>query len=364
MALEGKIMDGLTAGARIAVGSLPYLDPAEAVRAQARFFPEMPAWPQLPKKSIRETMVRQGLSGIPGLSWDEKDQPLWALSPSDSEEALELLKWGNEQNKLDRAAFGDAEAAGFSAFLSAWGEKPPASLGAVKGQCVGPVTLGLALVDENGEAVLGSKKGMEVLREYLLLHARWQVSRLSALGKPVVFFLDEPSLNGRFRPEEYGYHWKEIREWYRVFFEALQEEGVLTGLHCCGPGSWDWFFESPVEIFHVDAFRYLNQVEEQAGSFAGFIRRGGIVAWGMVPTAMSRGLFPEPAELLTRWIECFRKLRAQGLSPEEIAGRSLFSTSCGLGASPVSVAEEAGRCLDMLVSLWKAAAREGFEGMP
>lgn len=364
MALGRENMDGLNSGSKIAVGSLPYLHPETAVHSQMSFFPEIPAWPQLPKKSIRETMIRQGLSGLPGLSWDHQEQPLWALSPSDSEEALELLKWGNEENKLERACFQKEEAEGFFTFLKVLGEKQPASLKALKGQCAGPVTLGLAIQDENGKPILHSKKGMEVLREYLLLHSRWQIRELSTIGKPVIFFLDEPSLNGLFEPEKYGYQWKEIREWYRVFYEALQEEGVLTGLHCCGPGSWDWFFESPVEIFHIDGFRYMNQVEAQAGAFAGFIRRGGILAWGMVPTTMSQGVFPEPKELFERWLDVFRSLRRQGISAEEIAGRSFFSTACGLGASSISVAEEAGRCLDMLVSLWKTAAREGFEKIP
>jgi hypothetical protein len=346
-------MDGLSPGSRLAVGSLPHLDAATAVQSQLRFFAEIPAWPQLPKRSPKEQMTRQGLLGIPGMVWTDAQKPLWTLRPADTEEALELLISENEAARFERAAFHEDEAPGFRLFLDTLRRDKLDSVKAVKGQCVGPVTLGLNLADESGQPVLASKPHMEILVEYLLMHARWQAAELARTGKPVVFFIDEPAVNGLFTPETYGLKWADLDRWYDSLFGRLQEEGILTGIHCCGPGPWDWVFRASAEIFHLDAFQYLDQVQRQADAFISFMRKGGVVAWGLVPTQKSRGSFPEPAELLTRWSDSMKILARKGMASGEIAGRSFFSTSCGLGLSPLPMAEEAVRCLDMLVTLWK-----------
>ena len=347
-------MDGLREGSRIAMGSLPGLDPVSAVQTQLRAFPERPAWPQLPKKSPKEQMTRQGLSGLPGLSWPAPDQPVFTLSSWDLSEALEALKNENLENRLDRAAFKPDEASGFFTFLNDPGRFISSHAAAVKGQFIGPVSLGLTLQHENGTPLLASKESMKILVEYVLMHCRWQSRKLSALRKPVVFFMDEPSLNGRFQPESYGLEWSEIQGWLTGVFEALQEEGVITGLHSCGQGPWDWAFELPVEIFHFDAFRHMPQLLENPEGLRKFIHRGGMVSWGLVPTGMSRGAFPDPAELFGLWEDAFDTLLKKRFVREELIGRSHFSTSCGLGNSSLSVVEEAVRCLGTLVSLWRA----------
>ncbi|MGH7739469.1 MAG: hypothetical protein ACREL1_04910 [bacterium] len=89
-------MNGISPGARIAVGSLPHLDPPAAVQFQLRFFPEIPAWPQLPKRSPQEWMTRQGLSGLPGLIWDDSGKGLWTLSTDGAVEVLEMLAAENQ----------------------------------------------------------------------------------------------------------------------------------------------------------------------------------------------------------------------------------------------------------------------------
>jgi len=347
-------MDGLREGSRIAMGSMPGLDPQAAVQTQWRAFPEIPAWPQLPKRSEKERMNRQGLSGLPGLSWPSAEQPLFALSPPDLTEALEILKNENRENRLERAAFKPEEAAGFFAFLKESSRYISASTLAVKGQAIGPVSLGLSLTDENGKPLLSSKAAMRVLAEYITLHCRWQARKLAALHKPVVVFLDEPFLSSKFQPEDYGLGWGDVQGWLAGIFTALQEEGILTGLHSCGSGPWDWAFGLPVEIFHFDGFQYMNLLLENPNGLKEFIRRGGTVSWGLVPTGMVKGSFPDPAELFQIWEDAFGNLLKRGFDREELIGRSFFSTTCGLGNCSPGVAEEAIRCLGTLVSLWRA----------
>jgi methionine synthase II (cobalamin-independent) len=347
-------MDGLKEGSRIAVGSLPTLDPIAAVRTQLLAFPEIPAWPQLPHKSAREKMGLQGLSGFSGLHWVTQTKPVWNVPPGERARLLEQLANDNRENRLDQAAFQPEEASGFFSFLSEASKLYGNKMAAVKGQLAGPITLGSLLKDELERPLLASKDSMNVLKAYLLMHARWQAKELSKLGKPVVLFLDEPVLGVNFKPADYGLEWDEIKEWISELLLALQEEEVVTGLHCCGPQPWNWIFETPAEMIHVDSFQYMDQIPGKAQNLQNYIHRGGLIVWGMVPTAMAKGAFPEPVELLHRLEDLFETLGQMGVNKEELIRRSYFSTSCGLGNSSVSVAEEAVRCLGNLVSLWKA----------
>ncbi|MGH7739468.1 MAG: hypothetical protein ACREL1_04905 [bacterium] len=218
---------------------------------------------------------------------------------------------------------------------------------------MGPITLGLHLKDEAGKPLIHSKPHMEVLVEYLFMQARWQSRQLAELGKPVVFFIDEPGMGGGFDPAVYGLTTFDLERWYDSFFSRLQDESVLTGIHCCGPGPWDGLFRAPAEIIHLDAFQYLGQADIQSGDCREFLRKGGLLGWGLVPTRFSRGAFPQPAELIVRWMEGVRLLTRMGIPPEAIRDQSFFSTACGLGMSEPAVVEEAARCLDALTTLWR-----------
>src|SRR5258708_33250083 len=166
--------------------------------------------------------------------------------------------------------------------------------------------------------------------------------------------MDEPCLGGNLNPGAYGVEWKDIECWLKKILEPLQDEGVLTGLHCCGPGPWDWVYETPVELFHFDGFKYLSQVFEKPKKLSEFIHKGGMIVWGMVPTKLSKGSFAGPDEIFHQWVDAFETLAKKGLSKEELVGRSFFSTSCGLGNSSARVTEDAIRCLGSLVSLWRS----------
>jgi hypothetical protein len=340
----------------MAVGSLPMVDPQAAIRAQLQGFAEVPAWPQLPKRSPKELVHVQSLSGLPGITTSPAGLVVFALSPEDLSEAHEVLRTENQENRLERAAFKADEAAGFFAFLDPANRKFFANVQAVKGQTLGPVSLALSLQDDNGKPLLSSRGAMEVLTEYLLMHCRWQLKELSVLGKPVILFLDEPSLNGKFKPEEYGLGWDDIQGMFRTILEPLQEEEALTGIHCCGPGPWTWAYQTPVEFFHFDAFQYLDDLLQDPSGLKEYLRKGGNLVWGLVPTSMTHGNFVDPAELVDKWVWASEELAKKGLAREVLQGRSFFSTACGLGGSTLSVSEEAVRCLSATVSLWKTIA--------
>src|SRR5512135_1417795 len=65
--VPGGIMAAFEPACRAtALGSVPITDPRTACRLMLDYFPEIPAWPQLPRLSFRENMYVQFSEGLPG----------------------------------------------------------------------------------------------------------------------------------------------------------------------------------------------------------------------------------------------------------------------------------------------------------
>ncbi len=344
-------MEGLKEGARVAPGSLPLTDPIGSVREQFAAFPEIPAWPQLPRFSSGDRTGFQELKGMPLLTWPKPEEPVLNTDHPGFEDVAELLRTENRTGPFDRGAFEHDDAPGFFAFVREAAALSGPDILAVKGQCAGPVTLGLCVKDGYGKPLLSSREGMEALREYLLLHMRWQVSRLVTIRKPVVFFLDEPALGSTFEPSRYGLSWPELRDWYGPLLQPLQESGVVAGIHCCGPGPWPWIDSTPMEMFHFDD-RYLSTHEGDAPGLGRFLGQGGLLVWGMIPTdpMSDRG---SASEVLRAWEGGVDRLVSAGIDRDLLTGRSVFSTACGLGGLSVDAAAEAVRQLHAFTRLWR-----------
>jgi hypothetical protein len=310
----------------------------------------------LPKRSVRERITAQGLAGLPGLVF-RAEGPVLTSEPAGGWEGLGArFREERRQGRLEGCAFTPDDAAGFFAFLEeAPGLLRPETL-AVKGQCAGPVTLGLALRGPDGKPLLSRPEAMEALVEYLAAHALWQVRRLTNLGKPVVFFLDEPSwVGGKPGPDE-----GTATGWLERILGPLQDEGVLTGIHACGKGPYGWALSTSAEVLHVDASRYLDALRGESVALGSHLRRGGWIAFGLVPTVLRGGAFPETADLVERWMAFAHGLAQDGVDPQLLTSRTLFSTACGLGGGSQAVAEEAARCLSGLIPLWKITAKVGL----
>jgi hypothetical protein len=338
-------MEGLKPGTRLAPGSLPHEDASEAVRFQIGAYPEIPAWPQLPQRSREERFGMRELSGMPALIRPQPDTPILDVDHPGFDEVAEMLRSENRDGPFDRGAFLHEEGAGFFAFLreaaDIWG---PELIG-VKGQCAGPISLGLMVQDGFGKPILASREGMTALREHLLLHARWQIDKLARLGKPVFFFYDEPYLGSEFRPEEFGWTWDAIVGFLDGLIRPLQEVGVLVGVHSCSNGPWEWVTKTQAEMFHFDA-RYADRLEENAEAWEAYARQGGMLVWGVIPT------HPAGVSLTGK------ETGDSGLGRYRWSERDLFSTACGLGGSTVSEAVEVVRRLDWFVKHLTQRRRE------
>ena len=108
--------------------------------------------------------------------------------------------------------------------------------------------------------------------------------------------------------------------------------------------------EAGPDIVNFDAFDYLEYFLLYPEDISRFIREGGTIAWGIVPTAYFTGKETEDT-LSSRLQEGLDRLAEWGLDPEMVKGRSLLTPACGLGTMDKASAR---RALDLLSHLSEA----------
>lgn len=65
----------------------------------------------------------------------------------------------------------------------------------------------------------------------------------------------------------------------------------------------------------------------------GFIQRGGVLAWGIVPTLDPEAVDAENTErLVAKWEEQLDALKSLGLSQDTLLRQTLVASACGAGA--------------------------------
>ena len=321
--------------AAMAVGSVPYVDPAEAMGLVLERTPEIPAWPQLPRRSYLENMYVQFSEGLPGMVVDEPGLRAYVQLDAAAEEIgafLEKLDGG------DAAAF--AISPRYAAALPILGralasmETPPPF---VKGQITGPVSFGLSVPFEDRRAILYDDTFRDIATKLLSAKARWQADLLARWAPASVglIMVDEPSLT------QAGSAFVSIPE--AIAFPALEEclgaIDCLTGIHVCGGTDWGRVTDLPLDVLNFDAADHLDSLLSHGDAVAGFLAEGGILAWGAVPN--DERAFSLAAEVVGgRMVDAACALaRLSGSDVDAVLGSSFVSPACGTGSLPVETAE-------------------------
>jgi hypothetical protein len=303
----------LPAGTVTGVGSLPHTDPAEAAAYVLQHTPELPAIPSLPRRSPHETMLGQAVVGVRGVRITS-DGGL-DVDPRRMDATAKITP------DLDHEAF-----AGMRAFLQvARGRTSP-----VKWQFTGPVTLGLALTRNGVPASLAFDVAIRAVRVHLrAVHKA--VSEAMPFAHQVVV-LDEPGMTAVLCP---GFPVPPDSAIDLVSGAlAAVEQTATAGVHCCGDGDWAALLATGPGLASMPVSSDLVAV---AGYLAAFLERGGLVAWGVIPTDRPVGTNADRhwRELTDLWCQ----LVAAGCDPVRLRRQSLVTPACGLGLHDLSQAD-------------------------
>lgn len=332
-------------GLATAIGSFPHQNPAEAIDLVFRSMPEVPAWPQLPNRAPDEGMVAQYIEGLPGVVWVPGEKHLFINtgSPTFDEELaqffghyLEITEDGKVE-LLEKFAISEKHAAGFYAFLHHLEAHMKVPSRFLKGQVTGPITFGLGLPDQDGRSSYYNDQLRQAIVKLLGLKARWQVRRLKKLSENIIIFVDEPTLSSFGSSAIITISRENVIQDLNDVIEAVQAEDALAGVHCCGKTDWSLLLSTKIDILSFDAYNFGESLLLYPTEMREFLNRGGIIAWGIVPTS-EKVLAESAAGLIFRLEGLIAKVAHIG-SSIDVKEFSLITPSCGTGSLPQDLSE-------------------------
>ncbi|MBN1886351.1 MAG: hypothetical protein JW850_00110 [Thermoflexales bacterium] len=305
------------------VGSLPYDNAAAALEQILQYTPDIPAWPQLPKRTFLENMYVQYSQGFPGIVVDKPNERIYVDRERDLDPELEQLYTRYLENDLQAGALDKDYAAGLAYFLKQRFD----SAQAVKGHVTGPVSWGLTVIDQNRRPILYDEILAEAVAKHLRLGAAWQERQLRHMAPHTIMFVDEPYM------ASFGSAYVAIdREQVIALLEEVFD-GIhgLKGVHCCGNTDWSILLSTSVDILNLDAYEYAETLSLYPEALDAFLNRGGIVAWGIVPTLDEAILMSENTSSLVAKLEAAMQLMAsKGVPLDKLAASALVTPACGL----------------------------------
>jgi len=317
------------------IGSFPHQDEKEVFQLVLKNFPEIPFWPQLPKRSFLEGMVVQYSEGFPSLKWKEKEQRVWVDTSQGFDKEFEKFYQRLEEGELEPFQITEDFAKGLRILKDLSSEGHRKKIKYIKGQITGPITFGLALTDQEAKSIFYDPTLRDILIKHLSLKARWMENRFNELfpGTPTMIFFDEPSLSS------FGSAFSSLNreDVIHALNECFYSVKGLKGIHCCGNTDWSVLLSTNLNILSFDAYGYLENLSLYPKELRTFLERGGILAWGIVPT--SEAILKEDAQsLVKRFNEGVKNLFGKGID-QTLLQRVILAPSCGTASLPIPLAE-------------------------
>lgn len=317
--VEGGRRLGMPFGIASTIGSLPHDDHEAAAAFVLERTPRLPAAPTLPVRFPREGMLAQAGAGLGGV--EVLDDGTLSVSPDD----LAVT------DALAEALDTDPAFAGYRAFARAVRASERPADGFVKLQLTGPVTFAVALA----ELGVDPAHAVQVAGEAVVARAR---ALLGWLGRELpsaraVVFVDEPAMVGLLEPGFPCDAGTALDLCSSVL--ATLEGGAITGIHCCGRADWRLLLEAGPQILSLPLGA---GVESASGTLAGYLERGGWLAWGAVPTDGPLGTTVE--RQWRRLSETWCRLVQEGCDPVRLRTQAMITPVCGLAGHGIPQAEQ------------------------
>lgn len=320
------------------VGSMPHGEAKDAVNAVFDAFSyHIPFWPQLPRRSFYENMYVQFSEKFPGVEIDLANKSIrvntqHAAYMSDLEDCFNKCQAAD----IDYFAISRAYAEGL--YLMTQRLMGSVWKGWVKTQVIGPISLGLSLLDEEKNPILYNAELSDLLPLFLSMKASWLVKQFKVHAKTrVIVFVDEPYLVA-VGTSQCALPRARLIEMINGVVRVIHESGALAGIHCCGNTDWEMIMATDIDILNFDAFGYWDKLVLYEKALNNFFKRRGMLAIGIVPTEgdLSRdGLA----------LELFSKIKKHAAF---LKNGALITSSCGLsGMSEGSAVKSLDLCAEL-----------------
>ncbi|MCD6310624.1 MAG: hypothetical protein J7M18_07900, partial [Candidatus Eremiobacteraeota bacterium] len=320
------------------VGSMPHDDPGYTVDLIIKEVPYAPFWPQLPARDFREEMYYQYSEKFPCWVLDVESKKGYFRDDEDLYQDLANFHEKFLSDEPEDLPISAEYASGLAEYLSRKDEISSMKPRFVKGQITGPISMGLYLTVNRDKPVLYHPELYEAMCTALLANIRWMAKQLKKMGgRDVLIFVDEPYLASYgsgviHMPEEI------VNRSLKEFVDEVKSTGAVSGIHCCGNTDWSVVLRSGVEVINFDAYEYGENFLLYRNDVANFIKEGGVLAWGIVPTLPKAEILP--AEEIAGQVEGMADRISPEISIKNVLEHSMITPSCGMGALPVKKGEK------------------------
>ena len=320
------------------IGSMPHTDPAKACSQITHYLKDIPAWPQLPKRSPLENMYVQYSEGFPGVV--VKENSIYINRSQDLDKPLEQFYAAYLENNVDQYPVSPDYAAGLHNFLAL----PNLAPLAVKGQVTGPVTWGLTVTDDTRRAIIYDDVLGDAVARFLRLKAGWQEKALRQIYPNTIIFVDEPYM-ASFGSVSVPLSKEKVISLLEEVFSGISG---LKGVHCCGNTDWSVLLDTSVNIVSFDAYNYAQSLSLYPAEIKKFLNRQGAIAWGIIPNNEESLAKESVASLQDRLEEAMAPFTKTGINFKQLIAQGLLTPSCGLAGLTT---KETAQTLELLAEL-------------
>ena len=336
-------MQGLPPFATTVIGSFPHQACADLCERLAEL--DVPAWPQLTRRSFRENMYVQYSAPLPALVVDDAAEKIYFDTKDDITLALTPFYEAYLAEDMEAFALPQENAQGFYEMLEVL-KKTTGEW--AKGQVTGPISFGLTVTDQDLRASLYNELLADAIVKNSAMSARWQIRRLKEVRPNIILFIDEPYM-ASFGSAFISLSRETVVQMLDEVFDAIHAEGALAGVHCCANTDWSVLLKTQVDILNLDAYGYLDNLALYPQELSDFLARGGRIAWGSIPNQEDIWS-ATPVRIAERLRSGMRSLitraSTKGLAIDEsLLSDGFLTPSCGLGSTDEGLAD---RVLEIL----------------
>lgn len=317
------------------IGSLPLKSHEEALALIFRYTGEIPLWPQLPCRP-EERMLYQFMEGIPGI--EQMEEKVFFNTESETFQT-ELLEFFEEYLAITEAgkdllssrfAVSRERAPGLYLLQE---KSETIDKVALKGQTTGPFTLLVGLCDQHQRLAYYDDSLREMLVKGVAMKAAWQTSFLKQASENVIVFLDEPALAGLGSSSFISIDKDDIAEQLDEVIAAIHKQKGLAGIHVCANTDWNMLLGLDLDVLSFDAYGFFDRFATCKNAVIEYLNRGGIIAWGGIPTSNTEAIEKESIEsLVSLWEDHMRLLESPAFSVRDLLRQTLVTPSCGTGS--------------------------------
>lgn len=296
-----------------AMGIMPHTDIQRAL--ELVFEMDIPYWPQLPKVTYYEDMYAQVSEGFPGISIDVENE---RVNFDTSRFIEDLSEYSEKMDNLENFALSPEYSVVFHKFL----DRELAGYPSVRGQSTGPVSFGFKIVDENLKPVIYNEDVKSLLYDFIQKKVNSQLEQMLPKNKNAFVWVDEPGLGWVFNSLS-GYNDVQARYDYRNFMAGI--EGIKA-IHLCANVNLPYLLDLGLEMVSFDAYQIELMPKGYAEAVADFIKSGGVISWGIVPTNFGTLDEETPESLAQRTMDYWQVVCDNtSITAKQIAHQSLVA---------------------------------------